>query len=250
MNKLRAVLIDDEPDAIEVMEWMLKNHSKVEVVGAANEVDHGIDLIKQLKPDVVFLDIEMPQKNGFDLLDAFDHPNFKVVFVTGYDHYAIKAIKYAAIDYILKPIDKQELDIAIDKVESLLDKNDNRIEHLKNLYEQKGDMDRIIITSKNGFTTIFLRDIISIESKPGNYALFYTKDKGQLLCTKPLKYYDELFPSNTFYRIHRSFIVNLDCISNYDNHTGEISLVNDKKLEVAFRRRSEFNQLIKEKFSS
>ncbi len=250
MKKLKAVLIDDEPDAIEVLEWMLKEHEKIEVLGTACDADEGIRIINELQPDIVFLDIEMPQKNGFDLLKTFDRPKFKVIIVTGYDHYAIQAIKFAAIDYILKPIDKKELNQAIDKISILHPETDDRLGQFINLHARQGEIDRIIITSKSGFATIFLRDIISVESKPGNYALFYTQGGRQFLCTKPLKYYDELFPSSIFCRIHRSFIVNLNHVVHYDNHTGLISLSNSKKLEVAHRRRSAFNQLVKEKFSS
>ena len=248
MNKIKTLLVDDEPDSIEVLELLLADHDKLHIVGAVNSVHKAIEFIEREQPELLLLDIEMPVQNGFDLLNHFHKPKFKVVFITGYDHYAIRAIKYAAIDYILKPIDKEELEQAINRVVELKPLEDDRLEHFKNMQDNESEMDRIILSSQNGFKTLYLKDIVSIESKPGNYALFYTKNNGQFLCTKPLKYYHELFPTQSFCRIHKSSIVNLDFVVNYNNQNGELTLSNDKKLEVATRRRSAFNQLIKERF--
>lgn len=249
MTTLNAVIIDDEQDGIEVIKFFLSDYSPIEIVGEANSVLSGVDLIKQTQPDIVFLDVEMPDGSGFDLLNAFENPTFKVVFITGYDHYAIRAIKYSAIDYLLKPIAKLEIEEAIHRVLRLQKKEDQRIDNLNKIIQQEKEIDRIIISSHSGFRTLMLDEIVSIESKPGNYALFYTKEKKEYLCTKPIKYYENLFPANHFNRIHKSYIINLSYVTHYNNKTGTVTLLKNKTLEVAHRRRSKFNEVIKSLFS-
>ena len=246
MNKMKTLLVDDESDSIEVLQLLLADNDNIQIIGAVNSVQKAKEHIEAEQPDLLLLDIEMPGKNGFDLLEYFHKPEFKVVFVTTYDHYAIRAIKYAAMDYILKPINKEELECAINRVMELKLWEDNRLEHLKNLHDE--EIDRIIISSQNGFKVLNLGDIVSIESKPGKYALFSTKENEHFLCTKSLKYYDELFPRKSFCRIHKSFIVNLSFVMDYNSQNGKITLLNGEIFEVATRRRSEFNHIIKKRF--
>lgn len=249
MTTLNAVIIDDEQDGIEVIKFFLSDSNTIEIVGEANSVFSGINLIKQTHPDIVFLDVEMTDGSGFDLLNTFESPTFKVVFITGYDHYAIRAIKYSAIDYLLKPIAKLEIEEAIERIVKLQEKEDQRIDNLNKITQQEKEIDRIIINSHSGFRTLMLDEIVSIESKPGNYALFYTEEEKEYLCTKPIKYYESLFPTSLFNRIHKSYIINLSFVTHYNNKSGTVTLLKNKKLEVAHRRRSKFNEVIKSLFS-
>ena len=250
MSKLRTILVDDEKDGREVVKFFLEGNSDIEIVGEANSVKSAKNLINKVSPDLVLLDIEMPDGTGFEVLKGFNEPTFKVVFITGYDHYAIKAIKFSAIDYLLKPISKTELEEAIERVKTQLDKEDKRLSNLQSITQEEKEIDRIIISSHNGFRTLMLEEIVSIESKPGNYALFYTKENKEYLCTKPLKYFENLFPTHLFNRIHKSYIINLQYVTHYNNKSGEVTLLTDRILEVAFRRRSKFNELIRSNFSN
>jgi len=249
INQIRTILIDDDPDCIAVAENILASNNNIKIIGKAQSAESGITLIKETQPDLVLLDVEMPGKSGFDVIAAFENYSFKVIFATGHDQYAIKAIKCSAVDYILKPICPEEMNAAILKVMTQINDRDNRITQLKKFRQTDNEFDRIIITSKKGFRTLMLEDIISIESK-GSYALFYTASNHSHLCTKPLKYYEDLFPRDTFFRIHRSHIVNIDQIKRYDNQFGVVTLSNDKILEVAVRRRGQFSRLIRYKFNS
>ncbi|MBD79429.1 MAG: hypothetical protein CL840_10955 [Crocinitomicaceae bacterium] len=247
-HSIRVILIDDEPDCIDVLEMMLQNKEGITVVGSTSSAIEGVHLINELKPELVLLDIEMPELNGFEILKTFEHNAFKVIFITGYDQYAIKAFKYSALDYLLKPISEKELNRSIERVQEFLGTEDNRIEHFQELDRGRVIFDKIIISSKTGFRTLSLDKIVSIESKPGNYALFYMLDGRQYLCTKPLKYYDDLFSKNSFFRIHRSHMINLNHISGYDNHSGHVLLTDHRQLEVAHRRRHKFNEAIRNRF--
>ena len=250
MKTIRTIIVDDEIDAIIVLELLLKRNPNITVVGTAQSVNQGIELINELQPDLVLLDVEMPGKNGFELLNAFDQPSFKVIFVTAFDQYAIKAIKYSALDYLLKPINWEELQEAITRLIEQRLPQDERLAQLNLLVHQPRSFDRIIITSKKGFITLQLDEIISIASSSGNYAFFHMASGKQFVCTKPLSHYEELLSGSAFYRIHRSHVVNLDHISNFDNQGGEVLMSDHRRLPVAVRRRAEFKKRITEHFAS
>ena len=247
MKKIKLVIIDDEPDNIEVLELLLAENEQVEITASANNVEAGIEIINRENPDLLLLDIEMPGQTGFDLLNEFDEPPFKVIFVTGYDHYAIKAIKYSALDYILKPIDKTELDAAIQRAVSRKEE-DQRIAHLKK-FEQTDFFDKIIIHSNSGFRSLSINEISSIESQPGNYALFFLNNGSKMLCSKPLKYYEGILPQHVFYRIHKSHIINLNYVAKFSATDNLVQLKNGKSLEVAHRRKSKFYDMMNQNFT-
>lgn len=248
MKTIRALLVDDEFDALVVLKLLLQKHEHIDVVDTAQSVDEAREIIFRAKPDLVFLDIEMPQKSGFELLNAFPKPDFKVIFVTAYDQYAIKAFKYSALDYILKPVQATELEAAINKVIEQRNLEDLRLEQLHQLVEKEASFDRIIITSKKGFIVLQLDQIVRIESMPGNYAFFFLEDGRQFLCTKPLNHYEDILPEQSFFRIHRSFMVNLRHVVAFDNEGAEVTLIDQKKLPVAVRRRTDFRKLVRAHF--
>lgn len=245
MSTLRAIIIDDEPDSISLTQFILNDVEDVTVVATCLSVDEAIDQITQHRPDLLFLDIEMPERDGFDLLSQFTQPEFKVVFVSSYGHYALRAIKYSAVDYILKPVQKSELEQAIEKVRLSSTWFDQRISHLKELNKGKANYEKVILSSQKGFQTTHLSEIISIESKPGNYALFTLADGSYTLATKALNHYEELFAGALFFRIHRSFIVNLGHVKEFEAASTTVVLSNGVRLEVAHRRKAAFNNAFK-----
>ena len=247
MNKIRTLIIDDEPDSKIVLEIMLKETcANVEIVGTCASANEAIEEIQRLKPDLILLDIEMPRKDGFEVIKSFENPTFKVIIISGYEQYALKAIKLAAIDYVLKPFDISELESAIHKVEAALDLSDQRVKHLKSYLESSEKaQNKLIIPTLKGFHTIEFDNIVSIEAQAGNYALFQFMDQSHDLVTKPLSYFEEMLPAEQFFRIHRSYVVNLNKVSAYDSKKGIVLLQNGQELEVAVRRRGGFQRSIK-----
>ena len=247
MKKLKAIVIDDEPNNIEVLEILLRDNNDVDIICSALDAYSGIDLINQLDPDLVFLDVEMPGRNGFEVLKAFDSPRFKVVFVTAYNQYAIKAIKYSAIDYLLKPLDVDELLNAIENVKKSFLNADTRINSLNEIKANER-YDKIVIGSTVGFDMHELDNIVHLESMQGNMTMCYFINGNKKISSKPLKHYESILPKEKFCRIHRSSIINLKNINNYNSETGEIHLKSEQVVLVAFRRRGEFKKLIKKLF--
>ena len=251
MKNIRAVLVDDEENSNIVMNMLLREHCEfVDVVDCCTSANEAINSIQLHKPDLVFLDVEMSGKSGFDILKAFDEPDFKVIFATAYNQYAIQAIKFSALDYLLKPIDGIELYNAVEKLVAKQSfSKDSRLTHL-NEFGNGTQISKIIIPSKRGFKSIDLEDIVSIEARPGNYAVFYLNDSKEIVATKTLSYYDDMLPSTHFLRIHRSHIVNLRSVKDYNSSTGMITMNQGDKYKVAERRRSKFLKNYRELYSS
>ncbi len=245
---IKAVIIDDERQSRRLLRKMLVDFCEgVSLVGEANDVYTGIELLKNVQPDLILLDIEMPNGDGFDILNAFDYANFNVVFVTGYDQFAIKAIKYAALDYLLKPVDLEELQLAIAKLKAG-QQNDTR--QLKFLHQQytkgSGELRQIILPGRENHTVVALDDITRIEAE-GSYVMIYLEDRKSHLVVNSLSYYETLLPNPNFFRIHKSHLINLDKIEQIT--TGRISRVRLKDgavLDIAARRKAAFNQLLRQ----
>ena len=184
---IKAVIIDDEINSRELLHAMLTDHCEdVEILGMAKDVSSGVKTIKQKQPELVFLDIEMPGGSGFDILNAFDHINFKVVFVTGYDQYAIKAIKYAALDYLLKPVDLEELKIAVEKAKTEISGQDAKIKFLESNYKNPlNENGQIIISTHNNHNIVNLDDILYLEAMEG-YSKVFIDDDSKHLSSRPL----------------------------------------------------------------
>lgn len=242
MKNIRCLLIDDEPDATEVLKLMLASFPSIEIAGSAESADEGVQLIQLLKPDLVFLDVEMPEKDGFQLLSAFPDASFKVVFVTAYNQYALNAIKHAALDYLLKPVESEELKTTIERVKKRLQVQDGRLEQLSMNLKHPQALKHIIIPSKNGFKTLDISEIVAIESGSGNYAFFFMADGAEFVCTKTLGYYDDLLSSSGFHRIHRSHMVNLRHIESFESKKDSVVMSNQRVFPIASRRKSEFRK--------
>lgn len=242
MKKIKAVIIDDEIGSIEVISILLERHCpNIELKGFAENVDDGIALIEKEEPHLVFLDIEMPGQNGFQLLHRIKAPNFYTIVVTGYEEHAIEAIRNSAIDFLLKPIRVKELIGAVEKVNLSYLKTDPRTEHLFELLSspQKRHQ-KIVIPSHSGFKSIELSAILYLKGMEGGYSIIKENKTGEVLATKALSYFETLLDSEKFIRIHRSYVVNLDAVKSFDSKTGEATLKDSSILPVATRKRTQF----------
>jgi len=237
---IRAVIIDDIPEAIAVLKADLENYCvNIEVVGSAEGVVTGAKLIKEIKPDLVFLDIQMKDGSGFDLLEILGDVNFKLIFTTASDEYAVKAFKFAAVDYLLKPIDPDELMDAVSRVEGQ-DKPAQRIDLLKeNFVKAK----RIALNTLQKIHIVNVEEILRCESNI-NYTMFYFTDGTKLLVTKTLKEFDNLLSGHNFIRVHQSHLINTSFIKEFLKSDGVIVLKDGTKVPVSTRKKEVLMEMI------
>jgi two-component system, LytTR family, response regulator len=241
---INAVIIDDEPKNVRVLKNMLIEFCPdVSLLGEANNSNEGKELIQQKKPELVFLDIEMPYGNGFDLLNALMPIDFEVIFVTAFDKYMLQALKYSALDYLLKPVNIEDLKVAVQHAEVRIKKNSINQQLtvlLENLKKQESGLKKIAVPTAEGFDFILIEDIIRCEAQ-GPYTRIFIKGSKSILVSKPLKDYETLLPDNIFLRIHNSHLVNLNFIKKYNRgRGGYIEMDDGTALEVATRRKDEF----------
>lgn len=241
---LKVILIDDEKGARESLHnLIIKYCPQLEVIAKASNIDEAYKLINELSPQLIFLDIEMPNGNGFDLLQKFTTINFDIIFTTAFDHYAIKAIKYSAIDYLLKPIDIDDLRNAIERV-LLKQKNKNLqneqiLSLLSNIKPEQNDK-KIALHEGDGLTFVRLKDIVRCESD-GNYTTIILEGNKRIITSKTLGEYEELFSNDNFYRVHRSHLIHLHHIIKYIKGDGGYVLMSDgSQIEVSRRKKQEF----------
>lgn len=239
---LKAIIIDDEIRAQRVLKNLIENFCEgVEIVAVCSSLVEGVLKINELDPDVVFCDIEMPQHTGLELLNFFKEVNFQLIFATGYSEYAIQAFEMSAIDYLLKPIQLEKLEAAIEKVKEKKDIESMR-ERLSTLKEnfQGEKITKIALPVMEGLLFVQVTKICLLEAD-GSYTNVWFEDGTKMLISKKLKFFEEVLQRNPqFYRIHRSSIVNLDCIKQYAKKDGLITLENDKITKVAREKKSDF----------
>ncbi len=243
-----AIIIDDEKKCISLLQHLIYNHCPlVNVVGTAENAEQGLLLIKQAKPDLVFLDIEMPDKTGFELLASLAEINFKVIFTTAYNHYAIKAIRFSALDYLLKPIDLDELKNALGRLEGRKNLKDAPlpIDILVNNIKTPGHgFSRITLSTQDGLVVLHVNEILYCEAS-GSYTFFYLKNGEKLTISKTLKEYDELLGEFQFFRIHNSYLVNLNEVKKYiKGEGGSVIMSNGDEVFVSKRRKDAFLEAI------
>lgn len=244
---IRCVLIDDENNSLEMMEWLIKTYCpKVSIEAMCNSSEKGIEAIKRYKPDVVFLDIEMPHMNGFDMLEQFDKLSFDVVFCTAYDQFAIRAFKYSALNYLLKPVDPADLQDTIRRLEEK--KSSPSKEQMEMLLQNirgnaKPPVQRIALTTNDGMIFVSTQDILYCEAE-SNYTSVVLKGGKKILVSKVLKDIDETLSGNDFYRIHNSFLININHIKKYvRGDGGYVIMENDVTISISRSRRHEFMEL-------
>lgn len=227
---LRTILIDDEPNAVGLLALRLAQHCpQVAVVASCTSSTKGVQAILDHRPDLVFLDIEMPQMNGFQLLEAVGGLSFSLVFVTAYDKFALKAFRYSAVDYLLKPIDTQELTQAVNRVEKQQKTGPEQIEHLRQqLTTSKTLPDKIALPYQNGVTFVDLKDVIYCESDD-NYTKFFLADGQPYLVTKPMRDIQELLEERDFLRVHRQYLINLNHIKKFVRGEGNYLIMSNQQ---------------------
>lgn len=247
---INAVIIDDEAKNIKLLQAMLKEHCPaVNIVATETQARNGLLLIDELQPQLVFLDVEMPHLNGFDLLKKLEPVNFETIFVTAYSHYAVKAFEHHATGYITKPISAEKLMAAVETaVKRIEEKNINRnlFSILEQNTKQSAVPDKIPLSTNSGLVFVKLADILYCESS-GNYTNFYLHGESRppaekkIMVSRQLGEYEKLLPDTNFIRIHDKYIINLSFIKEYIKGSGgDVVLENGKELPVASRRKEEF----------
>lgn len=238
---LKAILIDDEPDNVKLLALQLKLYCpQVSVIAECTDSREGLTKIKELKPDMVFLDIEMPFMNGFELLEAVGQLNFQVVFVTAYDQFAIKAFKFSALDYLLKPIDARELQAAVAKAEQPAKTASQQVQMLKQQLNTGGHKlpDKIALPYQNGVIFTELAKVMYCEAD-NNYTRFILQDGKQYIIAKTLGSIQEILEDHNFVRVHRQYLVNLDHIVKYVKGEGNYLVMPDQKNIPVARKQKE-----------
>ena len=243
-HKLITIIIDDEPDAVDFITSIIGEYCpELEVTGKAHNIKDGVNLIKEIKPDLVFLDVEMPNGTGFDLLTHFPEKAFDVVFITAFNHYAIKAIKFSAVDYILKPININEFIEAVNRViqkrsNSTITGNENIEALLENI--RSSHPTRLVIPTSDGREYLNPKDIIRIEADR-SYSWFYIVNKKKILVSRHLKEFQDLLNDRNFFRPHNSHLINLDFVKKYVRHDGGyIEMTDGSQVPVSRNRKDLF----------
>lgn len=226
---IKAIIIDDEPDCCEVLSLLLERYCpEVKVEAICYSAEDGIEKITGHSPQLVFLDIEMPHMNGFELLEILPQIDFEIIFTTSYDQYAIKAIRFSALDYLLKPIDREELQIAVKKVTSRLHHPlPQQLEILmQKFHHQANKVNRIALPTMEGLQLIALDSIISCASK-SNYTILSMKENQKLTISRTLKDIEEMLEDYNFLRVHNSYLVNVNEIRKYIRGEGGSLIMSD-----------------------
>lgn len=242
---IKAVLVDDDQKNITVLKALLqKVDHEIQIIGEAANVEQAANLIPAVNPNLVFLDIEMPFGNAFDLLDRLMPVNFEVIFITAFDEYSLKAFRYSALDYLLKPVDIDDLKAAVQKAEKkiqLKNINGQLTNLLFNLNKTDSSVNRIALPVREGFEFVSINDIISCQSK-NHCTIVSTQSGKKYTCDRNIKEYEDLLPANIFFRIHNSYIVNVNFIRKFfkEGRGGYVELSDGTTAPVAYRRKDEF----------
>jgi two-component system, LytTR family, response regulator len=247
MEPLTAILVDDELSSLENLHQKLREFiPSIKVVAMTQLPEDAVSLIREQRPDVLFLDIEMPRISGFKVLEEVRDLDFKVIFVTAYNHYAIDAIRISAFDYLVKPVIIKELRSTIDRlVHTSLGKSRERLDMLRqNLSDGKTQDQRIAIPSTDGIELVAIRDIIRIESN-SNYSRIVLLEGRSLVVPKLLKDFESLLRGYRFYRVHNSHLINLTHVTKYlRGDGGQVMMQNGDMVDVSRRKKDEFISLI------
>lgn len=248
MNNLNVIIIDDEQGCVDTLSLLLNNyHKNIHILDTASSVVSGLEIIAKHegKIDVLFLDIQMPGGDGFSLLQQLDSPLFKIVFTTAYDKFALKAIKYAAFDYLLKPIDNEELTETIAKIRTMSSQeSSNQIMQFSSALKHKTVFDKLAIHTLADIIFIPVSDIIYLKSD-NNYTTLYLQNRQPILSSKNIGYYEDILDNQSFFRVHNSYIVNITKIVKLiKGKAGYIEMENNARLEVSMRRRNALFEIL------
>jgi two-component system LytT family response regulator len=248
---MKAILVDDEPDGIKTLQKLLERHCpSVTIAAACSNASVAKQQIETLKPDVVFLDIQMPGKSGIEMIGELREKKFEIIFVTAHNEYMLQALQYSAADYLLKPVDEDRLIEAVQRAEKRLQegKKEELTETL--LYNigkagQPSEM-RLCLPTLKGFIILKLDDIIYCEAER-SYTVFHLAEKKPVTVSKPLLEYENILDDTSFFRIHKSFLINLKHVKEYQRgEGGTVIMSNNAEIEVSRRKKEQFMLKIKE----
>ena len=238
---IRTIIVDDEPYCCESLTTLLKRYCpEIELINTCYSALTALELIKEQSPQLVFLDIEMPHMNGFELLEKFPEINFQLIFTTSYDQYAIKAFRFSALDYLLKPIDREELQRAVQKVLKYVQQPlPQQIEILlQRLKSPVVGITKIAIPTMGGLELISVDSIISCASD-SNYSILLLKNKQKMIAARTLKEMEEMLEEYSFLRVHHSYVVNLNEVNKYVKGEGGYLVMSDESMIDVSRSRKE-----------
>jgi two-component system LytT family response regulator len=244
---IRAIIVDDEDHSRSALSNTLIRLGSVELVGSTGDIDEAEMLISKLQPDLLFLDIEIPGRNGFDLLESLGRQKFDVIFTTAYEQYALKAIKASAIDYLMKPVGMEELAIAIQKHFTKKHGDINRqvdvlLQHYSGANNRRS---MLALPTQSALEMVPISDIIHLQAD-GGYTRFHLLDNKSLLVSKNIKEYEEVLAEHSFMRIHHSHIVNLRCIKKYTRgEGGTVTLTDSTTAEVSRQKKHDLINSLK-----
>jgi two-component system, LytTR family, response regulator len=248
MSKIQAIIIDDELRARNTLNKLLSDYCpSIEVIAMCANIPEGVLAINQKRPQLVFLDIEMPEYNGFELLSFFREIDFQIIFVTAYNEYALKAFEVSAVDYLLKPVDIDKLKAAIGKAEQKLSSFDmqSKMDVLKDSFKT-GQFNRIALPVSEGLLFIEVPDIVYLEAD-GAYTNVWLRNGSKILVSKKMKFFEEILETRqNFFRSHRSFIVNINFLKKYNKNEASLMLDNGKVAYISRDRKAEFEELLKQ----
>jgi two-component system LytT family response regulator len=244
---IRAIIIDDEKPFINTLRATLQHAEDIMVVGEARSVSSGVTLVNETEPDLIFLDIQMSDGTGFDLLQKLERRDFRVIFITAHDHFAIEAFKFSAMDYILKPLISDELYRGIEKVRQSMDKDKINLQLsvlMDNLNQMSRDKKRIILKEAETMHIIQLDEILWCEAD-GSYTVFYLTDKRKIMVSRHLKEFEDYLSPNGFFRAHRSHLVNLNKIRKFDRSDGGIIYLQENiALPISVRKKERLAEML------
>lgn len=254
---ISAVLIDDDDNLRNGMKTLLARYAPdIHIIGEADSVASGTNLLVEHQPQVVFLDIHLGDGSGFDLLEEVNKKgklNSQIVFITAHEQYAIKAFRFSALDFLLKPVDPDELEKVIGKIKNVLDKNDS-VAHidllLENIRKKVDNFKRIALSNSDGIHLFEVSDIIRCESED-NYTKFYIKNNKPVLISKTLKEYEDLLTEHGFERIHQSHLINLSYLKSYiKKDGGYVIMADNSNLPISQRKKERLQELLSKQLNS
>jgi two-component system LytT family response regulator len=243
---LKLVIADDEPNVREALTQLINEYCPdIKIVDSVASVSKTVSAIKKHSPDIVLLDIEMKEGTGFDVLKQFPKPTFKVIFITAFQHYAVEAFRFAALDYILKPVDPEVLNASLKKANDQVDKEKLSLKIDSFLTNMSGNtLKKIVLKTADSIHVVNLKDVLYCEADR-SYTNFYLDDKTRIIVSTTLGDYEELFSEYGFLRTHQSFLVNIHHVKRYEKGDGgNIILNNNTSLPVATRKKEQLLQLL------
>jgi len=242
----RAFILEDDAQALADLQAHLQRVADMEVVGHAGDIETARTLLPKLKPDLLFSDVMLPPHTSFDLLHTLEHIPFEIIFTTSFEEFAIKAFRLAAVDYLLKPVTRQDIDEALDKFRQRKQINDST-QHIKQLLAnlQRPAQARIALPTLTGFLFVLVKDIVRCESD-NTYTTFFTLDKQRIIVSRTLKECEQMLGDYRFFRVHNSHLVNLDYIIEYmKGEGGIVKMIDGSHVDVSRRRKDEFLRVLR-----